>query len=98
MGRPQYRPLIVKSALNKVQGMPFQWSLNPYRGCVHSCHYCYARATHTFFDLGVGEDFTGIIFCKTNLPEVLAEELGRHRLGLLCLYRVQSHSCSKPIY
>ncbi len=77
MGRPQYRPLIVKSALNKVQGMPFQWSLNPYRGCVHSCHYCYARATHTFFDLGVGEDFTGIIFCKTNLPEVLAEELGR---------------------
>src|ERR1051325_10215120 len=75
MARPQYRDLLVKSALNKVQGMPFKWSLNPYRGCVHSCQYCYARATHTFFDLNVADDFTGVIFAKTNLPEVLASEL-----------------------
>ncbi len=77
MARPEYREMLVKSALNKVQGMPFKWSLNPYRGCVHSCHYCYARATHTFLDLDVAQDFTGIIFAKTNLPEVLAAELGK---------------------
>jgi len=77
MTRPEYRPLLVKSALNKVQGMPFKWSLNPYRGCAHSCHYCYARATHAYLDLGVAEEFSSIIFCKTNLPEVLAADLSK---------------------
>lgn len=77
MPRPEYRELTVKSAMNKVQGMPFAWSLNPYRGCAHGCHYCYARATHTYFDLGVGSDFSDIIFCKTNVAEALAGELGR---------------------
>ena len=32
-----------RSALNRVQGMPFKWTLNPYRGCTHACHYCFAR-------------------------------------------------------
>jgi DNA repair photolyase len=77
MPRVEYRETTCKSALNRVEGMPFKWSLNPYRGCVHSCRYCYARATHRFFDLGVGEDFTSILFVKTNLAEVLASELGR---------------------
>ncbi|HZS91969.1 MAG TPA: radical SAM protein, partial [Chloroflexota bacterium] len=45
MRRPQYIEIRCKSALNRVQGMPFTWSLNPYRGCVHACHYCYARAS-----------------------------------------------------
>lgn len=77
MARAEYREMACKSALNRVEGMTFRWSLNPYRGCVHQCHYCFARPTHRYFDLGVGEDFSGIVFVKTNLPEVLAAELAR---------------------
>lgn len=77
MSHVDYREVCCKSALNRVGGMPFKWSLNPYRGCLHACTYCFARATHRYFDLGVGEDFAGIIFVKTNLPEMLAEELSR---------------------
>ena len=40
-----YQEIICRSALNKVKGMPFEWTLNPYRGCTHGCHYCFARPT-----------------------------------------------------
>lgn len=73
----EYREIECKSALNRVRGMPFGWSLNPYRGCAHGCHYCFARPTHRFFELGVGDDFTGIIYVKRNLAPVLAGELSR---------------------
>lgn len=75
----EYRQITCKSALNRVQGMPFARSLNPYRGCAHGCHYCFARPTHRFFELGIGDDFTGIVYVKTNLAEVLAGELSRPR-------------------
>lgn len=73
----EYREIECKSALNRVRGMPFAWSLNPYRGCAHACHYCFARPTHRFFELGIGDDFTGIIYVKRNLAAVLAGELSR---------------------
>ena len=57
--------------------MAFRWSINPYRGCVHSCHYCFARRYHGFFDLNADEDFTSVIFAKVNAPEVLRLELSR---------------------
>jgi DNA repair photolyase len=57
--------------------MPFRWSLNPYRGCLHGCHYCYARASHTYLGMNAGEDFATKIVVKTNLPEVLRQEVGR---------------------
>jgi len=57
--------------------MPFKWSLNPYKGCVHSCHYCYARRYHNFLDLNAGRDFESVIFVKANLPHVLRQELRR---------------------
>jgi DNA repair photolyase len=66
-----------KSVLNPVQGMGFRWSVNPYRGCVHGCHYCFARRYHRYLDLGTGEDFTGVILVKVNAVTVLRAELSR---------------------
>ena len=66
-----------KSAINRVTGMPFKWSLNPYRGCVHACHYCYARETHTFLGLNADSDFESQIFVKSNIAAVLDRELSR---------------------
>ena len=78
MARPQYLEDTCKSALNRVPAesrVPFRWTINPYRGCTHSCHYCFARAFHTYLDLGIGEDFSSKIVVKTNVVEVLRREL-----------------------
>jgi DNA repair photolyase len=64
MGKASYTSITAKSALNRVRGMPFEWSLNPYRGCVHACQYCYARETHRYFGLNAGRDFESTIFYK----------------------------------
>jgi DNA repair photolyase len=77
MAPPVVQPLEVASALNRVRGMPFKWSLNPYRGCAHGCHYCFARSTHTFFELDAGSDFSSVLFAKLNLPEALERDLSR---------------------
>jgi DNA repair photolyase len=55
--------------------MPFKWTLNPYRGCTHGCHYCYARRYHSQFELGADDEFASVIFVKTNVVEVLRREL-----------------------
>ena len=75
--RARYEEIECRTAMNRVQGMDFRWSLNPYRGCVHGCHYCFARRYHSYYDLNPGSDFTGLIFVKTNVAEVLAQELSR---------------------
>lgn len=77
MRRPTYIETTCKTAINRVRGMPFAWSLNPYRGCVHGCHYCYARATHPHLGLGAGDDFSTKIVVKANVVAVLRAELGR---------------------
>jgi len=67
-----------KSALNHVpsaSAMPFDWTVNPYRGCTHACSYCFARNTHTYLDLDAGRDFDSQIVVKTNVAEVLRREL-----------------------
>ena len=77
MSARNYHSITCKSAINRVTGMPFNWSLNPYRGCVHACHYCYARATHSFLGLNADDDFEREIFAKVNIAEVLDRELTR---------------------
>ena len=73
----RYQEVCCRSALNRVKGMPFEWTLNPYRGCTHGCHYCYARRYQTQFELGADDEFASIIFVKTNFVEVLRRELAR---------------------
>lgn len=69
-----------KSALNRVpkaSRVPFRWTINPYRGCSHSCAYCFARPTHTYLGFDAGRDFEKEIVVKVNVPEVLRAELRR---------------------
>jgi DNA repair photolyase len=72
-----YQEIRCRSALNRVDGMPFRWTLNPYRGCTHGCHYCFARRYQHQLELGEGDDFASVIFVKTNFVEVLRRELAR---------------------
>ena len=60
-----------------IRRSPFEWTLNPYRGCTHGCHYCYARRYHTQFELGAGDEFASVIFVKTNFVDVLRAELDK---------------------
>lgn len=73
----RYQEVTCRSALNPVEGMPFRWTLNPYRGCTHGCHYCFARRYHTQFELGAGDEFSSVILVKTNFVEILRRELDR---------------------
>lgn len=72
-----YQEIKCRSALNRVHGMPFKWTLNPYRGCTHGCHYCFARRYQTQLELGAGDDFASIIFVKVNFVDVLKRELDK---------------------
>jgi len=72
-----YQEVTCRSALNRVEGMPFRFTLNPYRGCKHGCHYCFARRYHTQFELGVGDEFSTVILVKKNFVEVLKKELDK---------------------
>jgi DNA repair photolyase len=72
-----YLEIHCRSALNRVEGMPFKWTLNPYRGCTHGCHYCFARRYQHQLELGEGDDFASVIFVKTNFVAVLRRELAK---------------------
>lgn len=72
-----YQEVRCRSALNRVQGMPFEWTLNPYRGCTHACQYCYARRYQSQFALDSGDEFASVILAKTNVAQVLRRELRR---------------------
>ncbi len=75
-----FHEVLAKSALNKVPGMssmPFDYTVNPYRGCSHACVYCFARGSHRYLDLDTGQDFDSQVVVKVNVAEVLQRELAR---------------------
>lgn len=85
-----FHEVTAKSVLNKVVAgsrMPFEWTINPYRGCSHACVYCFARKSHTYLDFDAGLDFDSQVVVKVNAAEVLRKELakpswGRHQVAL----------------
>jgi DNA repair photolyase len=76
--KPEYFVLPVKSILNKCDSerVPFDWTINPYRGCEFGCKYCYARYTHEYMEIDGGE-FERKIFVKKGAAAVLAREMTR---------------------
>lgn len=60
---------------NQSPDLPFEQTINPYRGCEHGCTYCYARPTHAYLDLSPGLDFETRLFAKADAAAVLAREL-----------------------
>jgi DNA repair photolyase len=74
----QYFELESRSALNRVRpGMPFEWALNPYRGCEFGCRYCYARYTHEFMELRESVDFEDRIYAKSGIAANIRHDLKR---------------------
>jgi DNA repair photolyase len=80
----EYFTLSAKSLLNRSisrRGMPFTWSINPYRGCEFGCRYCYARYTHEFMEMRDGAEFEQKIYVKQHTADVLRRELRRVKPG-----------------
>jgi len=75
--RVEYREEPCVSALNRVRGMGFDWSLNPYMGCAHRCAFCYVRAFERRADRASDERYGWSIRVKVNVAEVLRMELAR---------------------
>jgi DNA repair photolyase len=75
--RTEYREEPCKSAMNRVSGMPFGWSLNPFMGCAHRCTFCYVRAFEKRADRPSDDRYGRSIRVKVNVVEVLRRELAR---------------------
>lgn len=89
VGRGEYRGLEfihvkARSVINEVPAslhLGFKYSVNAYRGCSHACVYCFARPTHEYLGLGLGEDFERRIVVKVNAVELVRAELSSRRWG-----------------
>lgn len=87
VGRGEFRGMEflhvrARTLINEVKGgvpLPFRHTINVYRGCSHACTYCFARPTHDYLGLGIGEDFERKIVVKVNALDVLARELDPRR-------------------
>ena len=69
-----------KTIINRVSptsDVPFEWTLNPYRGCEHGCIYCFARPFHEYLGFSCGLDFETKLMAKPNAPELLKKELAK---------------------
>jgi DNA repair photolyase len=79
----EYFSLPVRSLLNRCTGarMPFNWTINPYRGCEFACKYCYARYTHEFMEMRDGLDFERKIYVKQHAANLLRQEIRQVKTG-----------------
>ncbi|MGA7219890.1 MAG: radical SAM protein [Candidatus Sulfotelmatobacter sp.] len=80
----EYFTLPAKSLLNRCtsgRGMPFTWTVNPYRGCEFGCQYCYARYTHEFMEMRDGKEFEQKIYVKQQAAGLLRHDLRRVKAG-----------------
>jgi DNA repair photolyase len=79
----EYFSLPVRSLLNRCTGtrMPFNWTINPYRGCEFACKYCYARYTHEFMEMHDGLDFERKIYVKQHAANLLRQEIRQVKTG-----------------
>ncbi|CAM4465771.1 radical SAM protein [Paenibacillus macerans] len=77
MSETRYEHIQTKTTLNRVkeEAMPFEWSINPYRGCGHGCSFCYARAFQTFLGRSAEDEFQFHISVKENAAEALERQL-----------------------
>lgn len=64
-----------RSVINAVRGMPFRWSINPYRGCYHQCRFCYARRTHTYLEADGQRQWGSKLYVKINAAAVVRAEV-----------------------
>src|SRR5258706_7755902 len=75
--RVEYFEIAARSVLNRTKpNMPFQWTINPYRGCEFGCKYCYARYAHEFMELPA-EEFEDKIYAKSATAHLLRQEMRR---------------------
>jgi DNA repair photolyase len=84
-------------ARNDSPDIPFEQSINPYRGCEHGCIYCYARPTHAYLELSPGLDFETRLFAKTNAVELLKEELSKKGYRAKPIAFGTNTDCYQPI-
>ena len=77
--RPNVETMAAKTILNRVRvpAMPFDWSINPFRGCQHGCSFCYARSTHTFLGQPADDTFQRHLYWKAGAPDILRRQLAR---------------------
>ncbi|MDP9902227.1 PA0069 family radical SAM protein [Variovorax ginsengisoli] len=89
----------VKSVLsdNDSPDIPFDRSLNPYRGCEHGCIYCFARPTHSYLNLSPGLDFETQLIAKRNIAEVLRAEIGKKNYRPSHIAIGTATDCYQPI-
>jgi DNA repair photolyase len=84
-------------AENDSPDVPFRYSLNPYRGCVHGCTYCYARPFHEYLGLSAGLDFERQILVKENAPELLRQAFARASWAGEVVALSGSTDCYQPV-
>jgi DNA repair photolyase len=84
-------------ARNSSPDVPFEQSINPYRGCEHGCIYCFARPTHAYLGLSPGLDFETRLFCKPDAPRLLQGELDRAGYQCRVLALGANTDCYQPV-
>ncbi|UFJ41151.1 radical SAM protein [Brevibacillus humidisoli] len=79
LAKKVFEEITAKQTMNRVKEprMPFDWSINPYRGCTHGCSFCYARNTHSFLGMNADDSFQNHIFLKRNAAEALENQLAK---------------------